>query len=567
MKKQAISKWNLLVCAGVLMLAVWVSGCKPQAPHGTRTEKGSETPKSRPGHAAPFREETQVPPAARFIRVSGQSFIDPEGRQVLLHGGALINKNRKDNYQPVATAEDFAQMRALGWNCIRLGVLWDGLEPEMNRFDENYLKKLDAWIVLAKAHDLYVFLDMHQDLYSYNYSDGAPEWATLVDDQVHPAQTGAVWSDAYLTSPAVQRAFDNFWANKPCADGVGVQDHFAAAWKVLAERYRDEPAVFGYDLFNEPNIGSGNLPAQEAMAVALAKALASRDGPGKAPGPEEVVARWITTEGRSQLMTRLKDMNIYSLVVDAAGPVYVEFEKTKVMPMFQRVRDAIRTVDTNHIMLLETSMSANMGIPTGVTWVTNAHGQPDTLQAFAPHGYDIVVDTKDLALASNDRLELIFRRHAETGRKLNLPVLIGEWGAFGNAGAEILPAARFHVSLFERFLFSNTYWAYTRELKNAAFLEALQRPIPMRVSGRLLAIRTDFDRGEFTCSWEEVASVTAPTIIYLPKRAFMGRDAVKLSPAGEGFSVEPVAGDGGHIYIVIAPNSGGLKRTLTVNWN
>ena len=120
-------------------------------------------------------------------------------------------------------------------------------------------------------------------------------------------------------------------------------------------------------------------------------------------------------------------------------------------------------------------------------------------------------------------------------------MLIGEWGAFGNAGAEILPAARFHVSLFERFLFSNTYWAYTRELKNAAFLEALQRPIPKRVSGRLLAIRTDFDRGEFTCSWEEVASVTAPTIIYLPKRAFMGRDAVKLSPAGEGFSVEPVA--------------------------
>jgi endoglycosylceramidase len=501
----------------------------------------------------------------RFVTVRGQQFIDPQGRQILLHGAALINKRRQDNYQPRATAEDFALMRAWGWNCIRLGMFWDGLEPDMNRFDEDYLKTLDGWIALAKAHDIYVILDMHLDLYSYKYSDGAPEWATLTDDQPHPSQTGAVWSDAYLTSPAVQRAFDNFWANKPCADGTGVQDHFAAAWKKVAARYRDEPAVVGYDLFNEPNIGSGNLPAQEAMAAALARALSEKDGPGIAPKPEDVVAQWINSEGRSKLILRLKELDIYTAVVDAAGPIYVEFERARLAPMFQRVRDAIRTVDSNHILFLETSMSANMGIPSGVTRVADAAGRPDALQAFAPHGYDIVVDSRDLALASNDRLALIFRRHAETGKRLDLPVLIGEWGAYGAAGPEILPTARFHIALFEEHLFSDTFWAYDRSLTDAAYLEALQRPIPVRVSGTLLAFQTDFERRRFTCSWKENPAVTSPTEIYLPKRIFASREAIQLRPFGGGFTLEPVARNRGDVRLVIPPLGAQSKRTLIVN--
>ena len=232
---------------------------------------------------------------------------------------------------------------------------------------------------------------------------------------------------------------------------------------------------------------------------------------------------------------------------------------------FQCVRDAIRSVDPNHVLLLETSMSANMGIPSGITRVEDAHGRPDALQAFAPHGYDIVVDTRDLALASSDRLALIFQRHAETGKRLDLPVLIGEWGAYGAAGPEILPTARFHVALFEKYLFSNTYWAYDRSLKNAACLEALQRPFPVRVNGSILACQTDFERGKFTCSWKEDPAVTLPTKIYLPGRFFTNREAVRLQPPGGGFTVEPVAGNAGHVHLVAPPAGGPSKRTLTVN--
>lgn len=500
-----------------------------------------------------------------FVSVRGQQFIDPEGRQILMHGASVINKSRADNYQPRVTGMDFAQMRVWGWNCIRLGILWDGLEPRIGEFDEEYLKKLDGLIAQAKAHDLYVFLDMHQDLYSYKYSDGAPEWATLIDDQLHPAVTGAVWDDAYLTSPAIQRAFDNFWANKACSDGIGVQDHFAAAWKKVAERYKNEPAVIGYDLFNEPNIGSGNLQAMEAILSAAAQALSEKDAPAAALSPIDVLTQWMTEEGRGKLMRRLGEMDIYNKVLEAGGPVYSAFERTQMVPMFQRVRNAIRTVDANHSIFLETSMSANMGIPTGVAPVMDAAGKPDALQVFAPHAYDIVVDTRDLALASDARLELIYRRHAETGKRMNMPVLIGEWGAFGGGSPEILPTARFNVAMVEKYLLNETYWDYGGNMERSACFEVFQRPIPLRINGLLMAYKTDFAKGEFTCTWNEDPEVKAPTKIYLPKRIFSSRDAVQISPPGKGFAVEPVPGDAGNVYVVVAPVGPAVERTLTVN--
>ena len=503
--------------------------------------------------------------ASPFLSIRGQQFVDADGRQVMLHGAAVINKSRADNYQPRATGADFALMRAWGWNCIRLGILWDGLEPQINQFDEAYLRKLDGWIELAKKHGIYVFLDMHQDLYSYKYSDGAPEWATLIDDQQHAAGNGAVWDDAYLTSPAIQRAFDNFWANKPCADGVGVQDHFAAAWKKVAERYKDEPTVIGFDLFNEPNIGSGNLAAMEAILEAAAQALTEKDGPANATTAGEVLLQWMTNEGRSKLMGRLREMDIYNKILEAGAPAFTTFERNRMVPMFQRVRDAIRTVNTNQIIFLETSMSANMGIPSGVAPVVDGTGKPDPLQAFAPHAYDIVVDTADLALASDDRLELIYRRHAETGKKMNMPVLIGEWGAFGGGNPEILRTARFNIAMMEKFLLSETFWDYSGSLGKSACSEVFLRPFPARVNGLLTACKTNFEAKKFTCSWKEDPAVKAPTTVYLPKWLFAGPETVRVTPSASGFTVEAVAPDTDNVYLVIPPAGQAVERTLTVN--
>src|SRR5690625_7014008 len=117
---------------------------------------------------------------------------------------------------------------------------------------------------------------MHQDLFSVKYGDGAPEWATLDEDLPHV--TGDVWSDAYLMSPAVQTAFDNFWNNTPAEDGVGIQDRFAQLWKHIAERYADNRTVIGYDILNEPFIGSDAQHVMPILLTAFAGVYAEETG-------------------------------------------------------------------------------------------------------------------------------------------------------------------------------------------------------------------------------------------------------------------------------------------------
>ena len=60
----------------------------------------------------------------------------------------------------------------------------------------------------------------------------------------------------YIVMPALNRAFDNWWANAPGPGGVGLQDRYAAAWRHVAERFRNERYLMGYDLLNEPWPGS-----------------------------------------------------------------------------------------------------------------------------------------------------------------------------------------------------------------------------------------------------------------------------------------------------------------------
>ncbi len=502
--------------------------------------------------------------AAGFLSTQGRAFIDSEGRQVLLHGMAVISKNRATNYQPWQSAEDFARMKQWGMNCIRLGISWDAVEPEMAQFDEAFLKKLDGWIALAAEHDLYVFLDMHQDLYGVKFDNGAPLWATLDDNLPHPKRSG-IWSDGYALSPAIQRSFDNFWANAPCADGVGVQDHFATAWRHVANRYKNNTTVIGYDLLNEPNIGSGNLDAQLAITGALAKAWKAKF-PEQALDDIALMQAWLTPHGRSQIMDLMRDMEIYKPMVDDAASIFVKFEREQMVPMFQRVRDAIRTVDNEHIIMLETSMSANMGIPTGVDVVRDENGKPDTRQAYAPHGYDIVVDTPDRPNPSLERLGLIFTRHAKTAQRMDVPVLIGEWGAYGNISAAIVPGARHLTGLMETHLMSDTYWEYGRYVTDpdCVYREILQRPYPQRVAGKLRSYKTDYETLTFECTWKEDGTITAPTMIYVPARFNLNNRKLALTPKGTTYTLEPVTQSADDVYITIPPTGKKSKRSFTI---
>ena len=497
-----------------------------------------------------------------YISIEGQKFIDAKGRQIVLHGVNLVNKNPKVNYLGDETIEDFAKMRQWGFNCVRLGIIWSGLEPEPGFYDEQYLEGIDKRIRWAKENDLYVILDMHQDLYSVLFSDGAPEWATITDG--HTFEKGqAVWSDAYFTSSAVQTAWDHFWANTPAPDGVGIQDHYAKAWQHVANRYSSETTIVGYDIMNEPFLGSEAMQIFPAMLSKGAELLGQIPGLGT-PSVEELAYKWTTHEGRFEILQILSDISLYRQVVDAAFPIYNQFEKNKLMGMYNRVAKAIRNVDKNHILFLETTMGSNMGVYTGIEPVSDENGIRDPLQAYAPHGYDLVTDTKFVASPNFDRIQFIFDRHNETVQRLNMPTIVGEWGAYGNYN-NTLPAARNVAQQFETNLFGDTYWDFSKGMEKLDHFKGICRPIPLRVSGDLRSYFHNSDENTFECKWKEDGNNSFPTLIYIPSWMSLSEGNIDVEPAAE-YNVTPITKDSKNFIIEIPPLNEAVNRSVTISY-
>lgn len=422
--------------------------------------------------APPQAESAAADKAGGFVTVSGLQFVDGAGKPLLLHGINVVNKSQAEGYTKNIEPSDLATIRGWGMNCIRFGILWDGLEPQPGKINEEYLDRIARIIGWAKAEGLYVLLDMHQDLYSVKFSDGAPAWATL--DEGKPYTPTAVWSDAYFTSEAVQTALDHFWANSPGPDGVGLQDHYARVWCRLAERFREEPAVLGFDLMNEPYPGRDNAKNRLVMAAKLFTLLPTKLG-DKMPSPATLAKGADSPESRKQLAEWLNDQELFSAMLDAGTPIMQAFERERLQPLYARVHKAIREVDTRHIIFIEPTTSANIGIPSAIAPLTDEHGQRDKQQAYAPHAYDIVTDTPESGQgSSNARIELIFSRHARKAVELNMPFLIGEWGAYYE-NPNAVEAAKFVVEQLDKLQCGDTYWDYQRKLKDSPLVPALKR--------------------------------------------------------------------------------------------
>ncbi|GAB2655689.1 cellulase family glycosylhydrolase [Prescottella soli] len=202
------------------------------------------------------------------LTVVDRTIKDVDGRTVLLRGA---NVNQLNDYAPNGTGlptvapldrTDFERMAALGFNVVRLNVAWSALEPTPGAFDAAYVGRVRQAVQDAKDNGIYTVLDMHQDAWGPYVGtpegqdcaplmkpgigwDGAPGWATL---------TGG-WTTCNIggireVSPAVARAFQAFYD-----DEQGVQGHLVQTWARLAAEFKDEPAVVGYDLLNEPNPG------------------------------------------------------------------------------------------------------------------------------------------------------------------------------------------------------------------------------------------------------------------------------------------------------------------------
>ncbi len=192
-----------------------------------------------------------------------------------------VNSSESEYSQPTTPGSnnDFAEMRALGFNLVRLVLDWSELEPEPGDYSTTYLNRVSQVVSWASQQGIYVVLDMHQDQYSRYIlpepadkasstctpsggSDGAPKWAVFTDGK----SACALFGQSAL-NPASSAAFYEFWHNHKVAGskgespGYGLEDHYIGALAALANRFSSNSDVLGYELMNEPQPGSiASLP-------------------------------------------------------------------------------------------------------------------------------------------------------------------------------------------------------------------------------------------------------------------------------------------------------------------
>lgn len=204
----------------------------------------------------------------------GRWLTDARGRVVIPQGTNMVYK--RPPYAPDETgfgADDARFLEREGYDTVRLGVIYAAVEPQPGVYDDAYLDRIERTVRILGRRGITSLLDFHQDLYNERFQgEGWPDWA-VIDDGL-PAEPKNGFPANYIGMPALQRAFDNFWDNRE-----GLQDRYAAAWRHVADRFKRNPYVMGYDLMNEPWPGAAwqdcinptGCPANDARLAAFTK--------------------------------------------------------------------------------------------------------------------------------------------------------------------------------------------------------------------------------------------------------------------------------------------------------
>jgi endoglycosylceramidase len=416
---------------------------------------------------------TSVAEDARF-------FTDDQGRVLILHGANVASsaKTSPDRMPDITEDEIHLLSKEWGFNYVRYLLSWDGAEPQPGVYDETYFQGVEKRLDWLQAAGIHVMLDLHQDVYStFTCGNGAPEWAVRTDGIPLEQPCRSVWSFNYF-QPAVTRAFDNFW-NGDSGAHPDLQQHFVAMWRAVAERFRDHPAVIGYDILNEPYPGSYFDKVEAAL----------RRSP--------------------------KD-----------GAPSAAFDVERFAPFYQRTIDAIREVDDRHWIFFEPRFgAAGNGSPSWIPRLDDPRrGAPRI--AYGPHLYSAIAEAANVDFPWNQTLAAWEHERTVDVDRQGCPLVIGEFG-FTWAMTD---APRYMTELLDmadRMMAGWAYWAwdpggptswafYDRATRtpnpNSKYLG---RPYPQRVAGVPTSYRFDHGTRVLELAFTERRGVTGPTELYV----------------------------------------------------
>jgi len=259
----------------------------------------------------------------RRVIISGTNFIESNtGETIMLTGPNIVVKGPP--YLPYVSGDtycvdntngacvdtgtctscstfneaDVSHIKAMGWNSIRLGVVWAGAQPsDENALDAGFLKMLHAILDLTDRTGLHVVLDNHGDMVaSVGCGNGVPMWFSrkYASDLIgKPLVTGLPYSiipslnvenvDGYDFCGGDEAKWANHAGdpnynllneccqamNSPNPGGLGYttinqrlmdaivmegpgRDDFIRFWSLMAVEAAGHPSAFACELMNEP---------------------------------------------------------------------------------------------------------------------------------------------------------------------------------------------------------------------------------------------------------------------------------------------------------------------------
>jgi endoglycosylceramidase len=312
---------------------------------------------------------TVAPP----VEVSNGWLTNAAGQVVIWHG--LNQVYKIPPYEPSANGfgeDDAAFLAANGFNAVRLGVIWAGVEPQPGVIDYDYLASIQHTVDILGQYNIVAILDMHQDLYGGSLGgDGAPDWATVTGGLPN---VDAGFPGSYFVSPAQNNAWDAFWANTKASEEIALQNHYALSWQAVADYFKGDPNVAGYDIMNEP---------------------------------------WAGTHWLGSIL----------------GNPY--FDAQQLTPFYNQIDAAIRSVDPHKTVFFEpNTLFGSTPIPTHLGTVE------DPNSAFSFHHYCLTTALfPGTSFGCDWNADIVFGYAQDYLREHNIPGWLSEFGATNNLGA------------------------------------------------------------------------------------------------------------------------------------
>jgi endoglycosylceramidase len=387
--------------------------------------------------------------------VRGNFLRAPDGRAAIMRGANLSGAQKSAPYLDDKQPADYSRLRAdWGMNAVRFVMTWAAVEPDAGRYDDAYLDGVAARMGWAQAAGLAVVLDMHEDVYGEGFGfDGAPRWAC--DAGRYAAFTPKSPWFVNTLDPNVEACVDDFYTR------ADLQDHFARAWRHVAERLAASPAVIGFDVLNEPEWGT------------------------------------------------------YSIF---------DFESDRLTPMYSRVVAAVRAAAPGWVAFLEPSSSRNAGIATGlgafgfrdVVYAPHSYDQSaEGGGGFDPAHRQMIVDNLG-KLAVEARALGAGLWIGEYGGMASAPGIVDYMTAQYDAAGQVAAS-----TMYWAYDKSDGYGLLAPDgSEKPLLIDTLVRPYPERVAGDPISYAFDAPTATFTLAYRPDRSLASPTEIVVPERRY-----------------------------------------------